>query len=150
MDNNNSTELESKVTVPESSPNRYLPVPKPTKYKKSVGDKVFAICNIVFMVLFVVITIYPILNTLAISFNDGIDAVRGGIHIFPRKFSLNNYSVVFKQQNIKTALLISVLRTVIGTALGVVANAILAFLVIPIDIIRKVIMGSGKKTAESK
>ena len=27
---------------------------------------------------------------------------------------------------------------------------VLAFLVIPIDIIRKVIMGSGKKTAESK
>ncbi|MBO4864240.1 MAG: carbohydrate ABC transporter permease [Eubacterium sp.] len=108
---------------------RFLPAPKPVKYKKSIPDHIFVVCNWIFMICFVVITIYPILNTLAISFNDGIDAVRGGIHIFPRKFSLNNYSVVFKQQNLKTGLFISVMRTVIGTALGVVANAILAFLV---------------------
>ena len=129
MDNNNSTELESKVTVPESSPSRYLPVPKPTKYKKSVSDKVFAICNIIFMVLFVVITIYPILNTLALSFNDGIDAVRGGIHIFPRKFSLANYKSVFAMRNLTTGLFISVSRTVLGTLIGVVFNSILAFIV---------------------
>jgi putative aldouronate transport system permease protein len=81
------------------------------------------------MALFVIITIYPILNTLAISFNDGVDAVRGGIHIFPRKFTLNNYSVVFKQQNLTRGLFISVARTILGTGFGVVANAILAFLV---------------------
>ncbi|MBQ2054583.1 MAG: carbohydrate ABC transporter permease [Eubacterium sp.] len=109
--------------------NEYLPVPKPTKYKKSVGDRVFTVCNIVFMVLFVVITIYPILNTLALSFNDGIDAVRGGIHIIPRKFSLNNYRSVFAMKNLTTGLFISVARTVLGTLIGLFVNAILAFIV---------------------
>lgn len=127
MSDSNNTELGYLDSAGSYVAEKYIP--KPVKYKKSVGDNIFVVCNIIFMFLFVLITIYPILNTLAISFNDGIDAVRGGIHIIPRKFSLNNYSVVFKQQNIKTALLISVLRTVIGTALGVIANSILAFLV---------------------
>ena len=81
------------------------------------------------MVLFVVITIYPILNTLALSLNDGIDAVRGGIHIIPRKFSLNNYRSVFAMKNLTTGLFISVSRTVLGTLIGLFVNAILAFIV---------------------
>lgn len=100
-----------------------------TKYKRSVGDRIFVVCNIIFMFLFVLITIYPILNTLAISFNDGIDAVKGGIHIFPRKFSTNNYRTVFGMKNLTTGLFISVARTILGTLLGVLASAILAFLV---------------------
>ena len=106
-----------------------MSVPKPTKYKRSTGDKIFSICNIIFMVLFVTITIYPILNTLAISFNDGIDAVKGGIHIIPRKFSTNNYHSVFAMRNLTTGLFISVARTVLGTLIGLLFNAILAFLV---------------------
>ena len=106
-----------------------MPVPKPTKYKRSTGDKIFTACNIIFMVLFVTITLYPILNTLAISFNDGIDAVKGGIHIIPRKFSTNNYHSVFAMRNLTTGLFISVARTVLGTLIGLLFNAILAFLV---------------------
>ena len=40
------------------------------------------------MVLFVIVTLYPVLNTLAISLNDGTDALRGGIYLWPRKFYL--------------------------------------------------------------
>lgn len=106
-----------------------MPVPKATKYKTSVGDKIFVVCNIIFMFLFVLITVYPILNTLAISFNDGIDAVKGGIHIIPRKFSTKNYETVFAMRNLTTGLIVSVARTVLGTLIGLVVNAILAFLV---------------------
>ena len=51
---------------------------KPKKRKLTTWDKIFYTGNFIFMFAFVVITLYPILNTLAISFNDGIDAVRGG------------------------------------------------------------------------
>ena len=61
-----------------------------TKMKSSFADKVFVVCNTIFMILFVVITLYPVLNTVAISFNDGVDAVRGGIHLLPRVFTLKN------------------------------------------------------------
>lgn len=58
------------------------------KRKKSIADKAFVILNTIFMIAFVVITLYPVLNTLAISFNDGTDALRGGIYLFPRKWTL--------------------------------------------------------------
>ena len=40
--------------------------------KSSFGDKIFTVCNVLFMIAFVVITLYPVLNTLAISLNDEI------------------------------------------------------------------------------
>lgn len=81
------------------------------------------------MVAFVIITLYPVLNTLAISFNDGIDTVRGGIHLIPRKFTLQNYYTVLHKQNMVTGAYITVLRTVVGTFLALATNALLAFIV---------------------
>ena len=50
---------------------------KSVKYNTSVSDKIFTVINTLFMIAFVVITLYPVLNTLAISLNDGTDALRG-------------------------------------------------------------------------
>ena len=49
-----------------------------SRKKTSVADKVFVTLNTLFMIMFVIITLYPVLNTLAISLNDGTDALRGG------------------------------------------------------------------------
>ncbi len=102
---------------------------KSNKIKTSAWDKVFVVCNTLFMIAFVVITLYPVLNTLAISFNDGTDALRGGIYLLPRKWTLKNYITVLQKQNLITGAYITVARTVIGTLLALVANAILAFIV---------------------
>lgn len=102
---------------------------KSSKIKTSGWDKAFVVCNTLFMILFVVITLYPVLNTLAISFNDGTDALRGGIYLWPRKWTLKNYVTVLQKQNLLTGAYITVARTIIGTLLALVANAILAFIV---------------------
>ena len=99
------------------------------KKKTSLADKIFVVFNTLFMIAFVVITLYPVLNTLAISLNDGIDAVRGGIYLLPRKFTLNNYKTVLTKQNMLQGAYITVLRTIIGTLLSLVTNALLAFVV---------------------
>ena len=100
-----------------------------TKKKKSGWDMVFTIFNTIFMILFVVITLYPVINTLAISLNDGTDALRGGIYLWPRKWTMKNYITVLQKDNLITGAIVSVARTVIGTILSLVANAILAFIV---------------------
>ena len=97
--------------------------------KTSVGDTIFVICNTLFMILFVLITLYPILNTVAISLNDGTDALRGGIYLLPRKFTWKNYLTVLQKDNLLTGAYVSVARTVVGTLLALIANAILAFIV---------------------
>ena len=99
------------------------------KRKKSLSDRIFVICNTIFMIAFVVITLYPVLNTLAISFNDGTDALRGGIYLIPRKFTLKNYITVLQKDDLITGAIVTVSRTVVGTLLALVSNAILAFVV---------------------
>lgn len=99
------------------------------KYKASFVNILFVVLNTFFLVAFVIITIYPVLNTLAVSLNDGTDALRGGIHILPRKFTLQNYKTVLQKDNLLVGAWISVARTVLGTVTALFANAILAFIV---------------------
>ena len=102
---------------------------KKSKAQKSVPDKIFVVLNTLFMIAFVVITLYPVLNTLAISLNDGTDALRGGIYLLPRKFTMKNYNTVLQKNNLLTGAYITVLRTIFGTFTALFANAILAFIV---------------------
>ena len=99
------------------------------KIKPTTGDKVFTFFNTIIMVLFVIITLYPVLNTLAVAFNDGTDALRGGIHIWPRLWTTNNFATKKKKENLLTGAKISVARTVIGTLLSLFLNAVLAFII---------------------
>jgi putative aldouronate transport system permease protein len=96
--------------------------------KKSPADRAFVICNTIFLVLFVVITLYPVLNQLAISFNNAADALRGGIYLWPRMWSTANYEAVLRKQNLLTGLYVSIARTVIGTVAGLFITALLAFI----------------------
>lgn len=79
------------------------------------------------LAIFVIVTVYPILNTLAVSFNDAIDSMRGGIYLWPRKFNLNNYLTVLHKQSITTGFYVSVLRTVIATVLQLSVTALISF-----------------------
>ena len=106
-----------------------MTIGKKNRKKKSFADMLFVFCNTVFMILFVIMTLYPVLNTLAISFNDGTDALRGGIYLWPRKWTLKNYTTVLQKNNLITGTIVSVARTVIGTVLALFSNAILAFIV---------------------
>lgn len=99
------------------------------RMKHSGTDVAFTVCNTIFMLLFVLITLYPVLNTVAVSFNDGIDAVRGGIHLLPRRFTLENYTTVLHKQNMVQGAIVTVARTVLGTLIALVSNALLAFIV---------------------
>ena len=67
------------------------------KIKPTTGDKVFTFFNTIIMVLFVIITLYPVLNTLAVAFNDGTDALRGGIHIWPRLWTISRKEFIFRR-----------------------------------------------------
>ena len=67
------------------------------------------------------------MNVLAISFNSGIDAQKGGIAFWPREWSIENYLEVFKQGNLMNGLFISIFRTVVGTVVGVALMSMAAY-----------------------
>ncbi len=97
------------------------------------GDKIFDVCNTILMSLVLIVTLYPFLNVLAISLNESSDTVRGGIHILPRAFTLENYSVIFQYQGLLQGAQISVLRTIVGTLLGLLSASMLAFTLSRVD-----------------
>ncbi|PXV89212.1 putative aldouronate transport system permease protein [Lachnotalea glycerini] len=99
------------------------------KKKTSCSDKIFVVLNTVFMIILVIFTLYPVLNTLVVSLNDGTDALRGGLYLWPRKWTLQNYITVIQKNNLIIGAYISVARTVLGTLLALSANALLAFIV---------------------
>ena len=72
-------------------------------------------------------TFYPFWNALVISLNSGMDTMKGGITFWPREFSLDNYKVVFQDSRILNGFYISVLRTVVGTAMAIMFTAIFAY-----------------------
>lgn len=93
----------------------------------NLENVIFHTINTVLMILLMVITLYPFLNTLAISLNEGIDTIRGGIFLLPRAWTLQNYKAVFATGTIFNAFLVSVARTVISTILSVFLTTMLAY-----------------------
>jgi putative aldouronate transport system permease protein len=102
----------------------------PTKRRRATrSDQIFDLCNYAFLIILMIVTLYPFLNTLAVSLNNATDSIKGGIYLWPRIWTLSNYEYVLKEATIFHATLISILRTVIGTVLTVFCSAMVAYTV---------------------
>ena len=99
-------------------------IPKENRIKH---DRVFPAINAVFLVLLMFITLYPVLNTVAYSFNDGTDALRGNIGLWPRVFSLDSYKSILSDSAVYLAAWISASKTVLITLLNLFWTSMLAY-----------------------
>lgn len=97
------------------------------RIKSSGGDRIFDLCNYIFMVLLMAVTLYPFINVLAVSLNNAQDSLKGGIYLLPRIWTLDNYKYIFREATIFHATLVSILRTIIGTVATVFCSAMVAY-----------------------
>src|SRR5690625_2302982 len=97
------------------------------KIKRTREDIIFDSVNYTFMLLLCVVMLYPFLNTFAISLNEASDSIKGGIYLWPRILTWHNYEHVFESGHIIQASITSVLRTVIGTGISLLATAMVAY-----------------------
>jgi putative aldouronate transport system permease protein len=95
--------------------------------QRSLGDKIFDALLTVVFVLFSLTVLYPFVYLLALSFNEGSDALRGGITVWPRVFTLENYAIIFQNEQLLHAVFISVSRTALGGGLDVFLSGICAY-----------------------
>ncbi|RCX18214.1 putative aldouronate transport system permease protein [Fontibacillus phaseoli] len=95
--------------------------------RRTKGDVAFDILNNLGMLLICFVTLYPIWYVLINSFNDGKDAMLGGIYWWPRVFSLKNYEAVFNNAGIMTAMGLTIAKTIIGVVAHVFFTAMVAF-----------------------
>lgn len=102
---------------------------EPSFLKPSLGSRVFDLCNVMIMLVLSLAMLYPFINLLALSLNDGADAARGGIYLLPRQFSLDSYMLLFQNKRLLSGLGISILRVVVGTTTCVFMTGLLAYIV---------------------
>ncbi|NQT58526.1 MAG: carbohydrate ABC transporter permease [Bacteroidetes bacterium] len=100
-----------------------------TYYQKNWATKTFDVLNLLLMLALIFIMLYPFINQIALSFNDGNDALRGGIYFFPRKFSLNAYELLFSHPKLLRGAGISLLRVVVGTITCLFTTGLLGYIV---------------------
>jgi len=103
--------------------NQFYAAKKHTMISNFIFDAIIYIT----LILVVIITVYPFWNTIAISFNDGLDSLTGGIKLLPRKFTWKNYQNLFVTSRIPHAGLISVSRTILQTVISVFCTTMLAY-----------------------
>ena len=103
---------------------------KPFLRKKkthSTEDWIMGTVIMIFCLLVLFVTLYPFYYVLIISFNEGIDATKGGIYWWPRKFTLNNYTSFFSDTKWIQALGLTVLRTLVGTVITVLFTMLVSY-----------------------
>ena len=93
--------------------------------KRSFGEKIFNIVNIVMLTGFGIILMIPMLYILKKSLDVG--AVSSSITLWPDEFSLIYYEMVLKDKGIYGPFINTVLITVVGTSLALIVNSLAAY-----------------------
>ena len=100
----------------------------------------FTVINSAIMLIVTIVMVYPFWNTIAVSFNDAMDTLRGGLTFTPRIFSTFSYTTIFKNPLMITAAFNSIARTLISTALGVFTTSIIAYVLSRTELIGRKIL----------
>jgi putative aldouronate transport system permease protein len=98
-----------------------------SRFGITATGRVFDAVNHLFMFLVMFVTLYPFWYALIGSLSDGFDFMKGGVYLLPRVPTIFNYQILFQTESISHALLISVLRSVVGTVTQVGFTAIFAY-----------------------
>ncbi len=96
-------------------------------YRKPIPERIFDVVNVLLLALFAFACLYPMYQSLILSLNDGKDAMRGGIYFLPRKWTLDNYKAILSNTRLLDSFVVTVARTVIGTALSILITSMMAF-----------------------
>jgi putative aldouronate transport system permease protein len=97
------------------------------KRVRTLEDIVLDTINYLVLIFILLVTLYPFYYILIMSFNQGLDAMRGGIYLFPRAFTLENYTSFLKDPLWLNAILVTSARTVLGTVLTVLLTCLVAY-----------------------
>lgn len=66
------------------------------KIKKTRGEQVFDVVNVILMAIVAAIMIFPMLHVLSVSLSEGSQSLKGGFFFYPHGFNLKGYETVFK------------------------------------------------------
>lgn len=88
--------------------------------KDKIVDKTIYIASVTFVVLLCIVCLYPYLNQVALAFNEGKDAARGGIGLIPRKFTTENFVAVFRDKRLLRAAVVTISAMLVTVGLHII------------------------------
>ena len=103
------------------------PYQRPMRIRTSAGYKIGQTLNYIVLIALGFITLYPFWYCLIVAFNNGKDALKGGLYFWPRVFTLDNFMRAFNHPLIGSSFVISITRTVIVVLLSVLVTALMAY-----------------------
>ena len=95
---------------------------------KSLSSKFLRGLNFFLLIVFAFLCVYP-LYFIFINSISGADAVVRGVYLLPEDFSLEFYKSLLQMPNTPNSIVVSVARTVLGTALTVICSSFLGYMV---------------------
>jgi len=95
--------------------------------RQGMSDRIFSVVNYVFLIIFTVIFLYPLIYVLSCSFS-GAESIWGGkVFLLPVGFTTAGYELVFENKDIWIGYLNTIIYTVSGTAISVFFTLLTAY-----------------------
>lgn len=94
----------------------------------TIGSKVFDTANVIFMVLLMIVTLYPFLYVLFASLSDPLKLYsHTGLLLYPTGFSLKGYQFVLNYRSIWNGYAVTLFLATVGTACNLLASVLFAY-----------------------
>lgn len=98
-----------------------------TRINESVGDRLFMGAIYMFLILVLMIVLYPLIYIVSASFSSASAVVSGRVWLFPVEPSLDGYRAIFNNPQIIQGFSNSLFYTVVGTFISVSITVLLAY-----------------------
>lgn len=95
--------------------------------KKSLGEQVFQVFNILIMLFIIAIIIFPLMNIISLSVSDTEAILYRKVSIFPVGFNTKAYNEIFSNSTFVRSLINNIGITAIGTFLAVILTLMISY-----------------------
>ena len=95
--------------------------------RRTRGEKIFNVFNVTILGVVALMALYPFVYTISMSLSSAAEAMRSGLHLYPREISLTSFEMVLANPEIVSGFSNSVQRTVAGTALTLFFTCLTAY-----------------------
>lgn len=93
----------------------------------SLASRLFDIANYLFLLLFGLLCLLPLVHVVAVSFSHRAASMGGFVTLWPIGFTAQNYQEILKAGPVYQAFLVSVQRTLFGTLLNMALTVLAAY-----------------------
>lgn len=115
---------------------------KENRIRRTFGSRAFDVFNVIFMLLFLLVTLYPFWYVVIVSLSDGKAVLSGQVSLWPVNITLDTYRVVLRDSSIITGFKNTVIYTTLGTFINLVCTSLCAYPLSRPDLLgKKQVMG---------